>query len=99
MARSWRNRIWKYPLPFDEDYRCTIKVPPGKIRHVGMQGDVVCLWLEWEGPIYEPDPRKLAKVPKTFALVATGEATDFEGTYLSTVFEGSYVWHIYQVRE
>jgi hypothetical protein len=61
-----------------------------RIRKVEMQGDKVCAWAETPGGA---DPL----TERTFCVIGTGMDVPDPGVYLATVFEGPYVWHVYEV--
>ncbi len=73
----------------------TLTMPKGaEILHVGMRdGDQITIWYIHE----DYDPTALGEV-RTFAVFGTSEY--FEGddlTHLGTVFQGLYVWHVFEV--
>jgi hypothetical protein len=63
------------------------------IRAVGVQqpGEI-CLWAEVP---YDVGGEKLE--PRYFDVIPTGGDLPDPGTYVGTVFDGPYVWHIYEV--
>lgn len=58
-----------------------------RVVHVGMQNDL-CLWIELETE--EPYRNE-----KTFIVIGTGHPVPQDGTYVGTVFDGPFVWHVY----
>lgn len=67
----------------------TYKLPAGaKPLLVGMQHGEICMWAEVE--------TDKPLVPVEFHIQGTGEVLpDNPGFYQGTVFNGSFVWHIY----
>lgn len=59
------------------------------IRAVGMQDGAIYAWAE--NPGGEP-----LNVPRTFRVIGTGWDVPDPGTYLGTVFDGPFVWHVYE---
>ena len=68
----------------------TIQLPQGAVvRHVAMQGSVICLWAEvdTEQPM---EPQRIFKI-------GTGAPVPIEAMhyYIGTVFQNGFVWHLY----
>lgn len=83
--------IWKFPLAkttYNE-----IEMPTGaRILHVGMQGSTVTLWAA-------VDPQR-PLCHREFLLQGTGQELNpviDDAVHLGTVFDGHYVWHIFEV--
>lgn len=61
------------------------------IRAVGMQNRAIYAWAEVP---YDVGGERLAE--RTLRVVATGRDVPDPGVYLGTVFDGPFVWHIYE---
>ena len=61
------------------------------IRAVGIQGHRIYVW--GETPVHAVAPT----VTRTFRTIGTGDDVPDVGDYLGTVFDGPYVWHVYEV--
>ena len=80
------KRIYKYSLKLQEIQ--SINAPVTKVLCVQMQHGELVLWAE-------VDTDKASK-ELLVVIVGTGhEIPENAGQYLSTVQDGSYVWHIY----
>lgn len=55
------------------------------ILHVAMQGQDICFWYIHDNNAHV----------RTFKLVGTGFA--FDGTYIGTVQDGPFVWHLVEI--
>lgn len=77
--------IYKYKIG-DED----VILPRGyKILTCQMQNTAFHVWAV-------VDPRVTDTVPVKFEVVGTGREFDFKGwTYLNTIQDGSFVWHVW----
>ncbi len=89
--------IYKYgPLIPSETPTVFNKIPvDGKIRHFGMQGGQLYIWVE----VYADEAKK-QQPPRGFYVVGTGweipENTKWTGT---VVCENGLVWHLYETFE
>lgn len=84
--------VWKYDIQIDD--RFTLDLPTGSvIRHVACQGVSPYMWVE------VPDSN-LRTEKRTFRVFGTGhDQTGMKWPkYLGSVFQGIYVWHIYEDR-
>lgn len=85
--------IWKFTLS-DDDLQ-EVQMPYGaEILSVGMQRDKFCLWA-----IVDPERPKESR---RIMLRGTGHnMPDFTipPKFLGTVFQGIYVWHLFEVEE
>jgi hypothetical protein len=85
--------VFKYPLTAGTVVQ-TIKMPgEARIVHVHNQGGYPTLWAEVPveaHPVYED---------RTFRVYGTGWDIDDDQqqTYVGTVHDGGFVWHIYEV--
>lgn len=61
------------------------------IRAVGMQDHGIFIWAETPA---HADP---LTVTRTFRVIGTGWDVPYLGTYLGTVFDGPFVWHVYEI--
>ena len=84
------TQILKYRISTEQE-RTTVAMRAGTlIRAVGVQRpSEICLWAEVpdDGPIE----------PHAFRVIGTGWDVPDPGTYLGTVFEGQFVWHVYEM--
>jgi hypothetical protein len=85
------RRMLKYPIPnlLDGD-PVTLTLPwLTEIRAVGIQHGVITLWC---------DTPKDAQVDRArvFQVIGTGWDIPSPGTHLGTVFDGPFVWHVYE---
>jgi hypothetical protein len=83
------SRMLKYRISANQD-QTTISIRAGAdIRAVGVQlPREVCLWAE------VPDDTPVQA--RTFTIIGTGDDVP-AGAYVGTVFDGPFVWHIYEV--
>ena len=85
--------VWKFHLDVTDEQR--VSMPRGAaIRHIGMQGESLCLWAEVD-PSADVEPR-------TIRIYDTGqEITHFRGSYLGTFLMrgGALVFHAYEVTQ
>lgn len=82
--------IWKYPL--DGSLNQVIEIPEGGIfRSVAIQGNNITLWFEVN--VNAPKERR------QFCVFVTGWQTEGDPsglTFLGTVFDYGFVWHVYE---
>jgi len=80
------KKIFKYQIPNEG----LMNIPVGaKILKAGHQFDHYYVWAE-----VGPDANTCQK---HFRVCATGEEIPDGGTYIDTVFVGSFVWHVYEI--
>jgi len=80
--------IWKIPLEVTDEQ--TVMIPTGAVPlTVQIQGDTLCLWVH-------VDPT-LPKVERTIWVYGTGNPIPERPyqTYLGTVQDGYFVWHVH----
>ena len=79
--------IYKFLIPI-EDYT-ELSLPTGSIpRAVAALYDNIAVWVEL-------DPT-LPLIPYRFSVYGTGHRIHADNeTYVGTVFDGKYVWHVY----
>ncbi len=82
--------IWKFEVPINADMM-VLKMPVGaKVLTVQIQGHKPCLWAE----IVRGAPTE----DRMFAWFGTGEQfPDRLMTYIGTVQQECYVWHLYEL--
>ena len=90
-----RRVVWKFPIEVGPGFITVLEMPKGsRLLTVQRQGSVYCLWAE-----VDADP----EAPKTERLIHSvrtgGPFTDSPSEYVTTVFEGPFVWHIYDEGE
>lgn len=78
--------VWKYRLERTDEN--IIKMPRGAIprRAIARDGEL-WLWVEVD--------TTLIQIPHLIQIVGTGHETIRGGTYVDTMFDGPYVWHVY----
>jgi hypothetical protein len=75
--------VYKYPVG-------EVQIPRGaKVLTANMQGDKVVLWAE-------VDTDEVLE-HRTFHVYGTGHVIPDNACYIATVFEGVFVWHVYEV--
>jgi hypothetical protein len=85
------GRMLKYRISSDTSHQVGVPMPArAAIRAVGLQGSHIYVWAETQGG----DPMTITR---TFRVIPTGGDLPDEGTYLGTVFEQGFVWHVYEV--
>ena len=96
MRLSTHHCVHKYPLAINNEgdgvFRADVTMPcHAEIRYVDMQGSDITLWAELDKEITGTEIRK-------FLVVGTGREFDActWDTYVGTVREGPYVWHIFE---
>jgi len=84
--------IWKFILDRPSNFfgEFTVKMPTGsKPLSAGLQGDTLCIWAEVN--------TDAEMIDKQFIIIGTGkELTGEEGSFIDTIFQGPFVWHVYQ---
>ena len=87
-----RKVVWKYVVaPISQPGRYSISLPVGAtLLRFDVQGDALCVWAQ-----VDPDTFMAMRM---FHVLATGQIFS-EGVWLATVFDGPYVWHIYEVKK
>lgn len=90
MADTKLNTIWKFPLRLAE--KQTVSMPADAVLlHLGFDGNVarpvMCMWaaVDADAP----------KVDVEIIIVGTGHPLPHVGTFLGTVIDGSFVWHLF----
>jgi hypothetical protein len=83
--------IYKYPLtPLDEASVTVLTLPSFALpRTAAMQNGRLCLWIQ-----VDPDS---APLERAFAVFGTGHPLPVDATYIATVPDGPFVWHIFEV--
>lgn len=82
------RKIWKYEL---HGLQSTVFEMPrnARIVHVGMQGDVICLWA-----LVNENAEKDRRVFRPFGTGHGIPTIRGSYEYVGTVFDGPFVWHI-----
>ena len=84
-------RMLKYKVSSDTSLQVAVQMREGvTIRAIGVQGHEIHVWGE------TPRSADPLTVTRTFRVVGTGDDVPL-GDYIGTVFEGRYVWHVYEV--
>jgi len=83
--------IYKYPL--NSDRISVINLPiNAKILTAAIQNKIICIWAEVD--------TKTPTKERFFEIFGTGweipQDMGIERKYVSTVFDGPYVWHVYE---
>ena len=80
--------IYKYELNFEYSY---IVIPKGAtIVKAGGQNDAIYIWCMFD------ESNNSIQEGRTFRIFGTGEQIPEHLTYIDTVFERRYVWHIFE---
>lgn len=86
------RRIWKYQVTHvtDRDMRDRVKIsmPDGRVVHVGMQDRWLCIWVDIDD--------RMETLERTFTVRGTGYQLGPGEIHLGTVFDGPYVWHVFE---
>jgi hypothetical protein len=83
------STIWKYELNHDGMGHINLAIPgPAKIIHFGHQRGQMCVWAEVEPG--RPDQQV------QLTIVGTGHDVPPNSKHHGTVFEGPFVWHLYE---
>ena len=82
--------IWKFPLPFPEDWP-EMDMPAGaEILHFALQDNVPTIWARVEPGA--PLQRRF------FRFSGTGHPLDETvGAHIGSCFQGPFVWHLFEV--
>ena len=85
--------MFKYeaPIPFQTISHELPSTAP--IRHVAMQGDRIYMWVE-----KRTAPADGAVVTRTFHTISTGVMVPEQLTWVGTVQDGDYMWHVFEDR-
>jgi hypothetical protein len=96
MRLSTHHVIHKFVLDLhqrdDGVYTAEVKMPGNAtIREFHMQGHDVCVWAQVDNEVKGRQVRK-------FLMVGTGREFDAckYGTYLATIFDKQWVWHLFE---
>lgn len=85
------NNVWKFPLA--KTVYNEIQMPVGaKVLHVGMQRSTITLWAA-----VDTDAQVCTR---EFMTQGTGQEKNpriHDAIHLGTVFDGGYVWHVFEV--
>ncbi len=82
--------IYKYPVP---EFNCTIYMPTdARIINAEYQADgKLYLWAEI-------DPDEVGRQHRNIQVIGTGHTVEkVSRSYIKTVYDGPFVWHIYEV--
>ena len=78
--------IWKYK------FQTEIEMPKyAEIVHVGIQNSDVHLWAK-------VDPLRSTET-RCFSVYGTGHLIPDQALYVGTVFDGPFVWHVFEIKE
>lgn len=79
--------VFKYDIPHEDE--CQIDMPAGaELLSVGCQIDGLKLWAR-------VDPRAPFET-RVFKLRGTGHEIEESCAYVGTMFEGPFVWHLFE---
>lgn len=82
--------IYKY------DLTPTVLLPKGaSVLKAGMQNGGLYIWAL-------VDPNEKTHIEKTFEVIGTGHPFEHNGLkyrFIDTIFDGPFVWHIWEVNE
>lgn len=87
------NIIYKYTVDIIYKYsisKVDFLLPKnGAIVKIGMQGKMLCFWVSFKKYTEETEHRQ-------FYVVGTGQIIPVLTSYIDTVFDGEYVWHVFE---
>lgn len=81
------DRIWKFPLQPAERQRIST---PSEMAFLSLGKDgagEICIWAAVD--------TKSANRMTEIVIVGTGKPLPYVGTYLGTVMDGPFVWHVF----
>ena len=82
--------VWKYDVPIDDEVHTHLIPNDDRIVGVGLQRpNVVTFWCE-------VNPKRAAP-ERAFVVIGTGHRVPHLGQHLGLVFDGPFVWHLYEV--
>lgn len=82
------KKIYKYIVDSDG----YVNLPTdSKFKKLGLQMGILCLWYEIDTEF------KDSLHTNRFKMFATGEEIPKGTIYYDTIFDGPFVWHVYQV--
>lgn len=80
--------IWKFTLKTNLEKQ-VIQMPQGaEVLRVGMQGSTICLWACF----IQNQPM----AGRIFQIVGTGQPVVLRDTYIGSVTDGAFEWHIWE---
>lgn len=82
--------IWKYPIALADEQ--IIHFPVGANFLTAQKQGVICIWAE-----VESDQTKMVPV-KIFVLGTGHPKPEAAATYLGTIQDGGFVWHVFADR-
>lgn len=87
-----KNVIYKYPILAREENSFLLLPTGAKILAIQTQGDAISLWAQ-------VDPKEKGTHTRFIKRIATGQEFDSQisRTYISTVQEGPFVWHYFEI--
>lgn len=81
--------VWKFPFSIKDEV--ALSMPAGaRVLHVAWQGKTPCMWVlcKANNPVVE----------RHFRVHGTGhENIESNETYVGTLMDGAFVWHIFEV--
>jgi triacylglycerol esterase/lipase EstA (alpha/beta hydrolase family) len=85
-------RMLKYRISSNDSAQVVVLTREGAvIRAVGMQGGEIYAWAE------TPVQANPLTDTRTFRVVPTGGDLPDPGAFVGTVFDGPFVWHVYEM--
>lgn len=85
------KQVWKFPL-VNALEPTVLQMPEGAVvKHVELQERVMCLWAE-----VDPAAPRAARI---FHVFGTGWDIPGNPSYIGTVHDRSFVWHVYEEKE
>jgi hypothetical protein len=80
------SAVWKFQIAWDQP---AVEMPDGaKVLTAAVQDQTVCIWA-----LVDPDA---PKVRRHFRVYGTGHKHPGDGRYISTVFMGPLVFHVFE---
>jgi hypothetical protein len=87
--------IWKYPVPVPtvevREFKALHEIPDGARFLTGMR-DATGEFSIW----FEVDPANLSRA-RRFQWIGTGRPAPLPATYMASVVDAPFVWHLYEV--
>jgi hypothetical protein len=82
--------IYKYELAR------TIQLPiDSQVLKVGIQNGIIQIWV-----LVDPNQKETSQ--RNFEIIGTGHSFEFDyltHTYIDSVFDGPFVWHIWEINK
>lgn len=85
--------VWRFPAPIGEETSITLD-RAARLINFGLGGDGI------PSAYYLVDPHAAERITRVLHVVGTGwEKVPYSARYGGTLFAGSFVWHLFEVKE